>query len=165
MRSRPSHFKNFIAANPGGATRRNPKRKNAGALSSRDIAGPSAADIEASFQRYLKNMSQTGAYGDNVEIGAFASRYLVHVVIYEEAWGQVLHHRPEDGVGEATRKAYIIHHVSGVVHEQRYPVDKFNSHTSITLLSETPQDLTQAFPTFTSTKNSPQQLKLPWWQN
>ncbi|KAK3174376.1 hypothetical protein OEA41_001620 [Lepraria neglecta] len=110
MRSRPDYYKNFIVVHPGGGTRRNPKRKNAGALSAVDTAGPSAADIEASFQRYLNTMAQKGTYGDNMEIGAFASRFLIHVIIYEEEYRQEQHHLPAKGVGKATRKAYIVRH-------------------------------------------------------
>ena len=149
MRSRPDYYKNFIVVHPGGGTRRNPKRKNAGALSAVDTAGPSAADIEASFQRYLNTMAQRGTYGDNMEIGAFASRFLVHVIIYEEEYRQEQHHLPAKGVGKATRKAYIVRHVSTAVLGESDIANRVNSRTSITPLSETLQVLTQAYPTST----------------
>ena len=61
IRSDPDHFKKFITVFPGGGTRRNPKRKNPGSLSNRlDLAGPTATEIEASFQRQLKTMAQGG---------------------------------------------------------------------------------------------------------
>ena len=97
----------------GGGIRRNPKRKNPGSLSNRsDLAGPTPTEIEASFQRHLKTMAQGGAYGDNMEISAFASRFQVEVWIYEEGSTHSYSVKPGHGLPEATRTAYIVHHVS-----------------------------------------------------
>ena len=113
IRSKPDHFKQFITVFPGGGTRRNPKRKNPGSLSNPlDLAGPTASEIEASFQRHLKTMAQGGAYGDNMEISAFASRFLVEVWIYEEGSTHSYSVKPGHGLPEATRTAYIVHHVN-----------------------------------------------------
>ena len=113
IRSKPDHFKQFITVFPGGGIRRNPKRKNPGSLSNRsDLAGPTPTEIEASFQRHLKTMAQGGAYGDNMEISAFASRFQVEVWIYEEGSTHSYSVKPGHGLPEATRTAYIVHHVS-----------------------------------------------------
>ena len=45
MRDHAAYYKQFIDVNPGGGTRRNPKRKNAGAFNSpANIATPTEAD-------------------------------------------------------------------------------------------------------------------------
>ena len=84
MREHGSYYKQFVDALPGGATRRNPKRKNAGAYSSpANYIPPSQADIDNMFEKYLQNMANGGVYGDNMEIVAFASAYNWDVKIYQ----------------------------------------------------------------------------------
>lgn len=113
MRSEPDYFKQFITVFPGGGTRRNPKRKNPGSLNNRsDLARPTTTEIEASFQRHLKTMSQGGAYGDNMEISAFASRFQVEVLVFHEGSTHFISVKPRHGQPEATRTAYIILHVN-----------------------------------------------------
>ena len=80
-----------------------------------DLAGPTATEIEASFQRHLKTMAQGGAYGDNMEISAFASRFQVEVWVYHEGSTQFYTVKPLRGQPEATRTAYIVLHVNIVL--------------------------------------------------
>jgi hypothetical protein len=84
MRENGAYYKQFVDALPGGATRRNPKRKNAGAYSSpANYVPPSQADIDKMFEMHLQNMATGGVYGDNMEIVAFASAYGWDVKIYQ----------------------------------------------------------------------------------
>lgn len=57
-------------------------------------------------------MAQGGAYGDNMEISAFASRFQVEVWIYQEDSTHFFSVKPGHGLPEATRTAYIVHHVN-----------------------------------------------------
>lgn len=84
MRDHADHYKQFIEVCPGGGTRRNPKRKNAGAFSSPiNAAAPSTADIQRVFDTYLQRMAQGGTYGDNMEIAAFARVFEADVMIWQ----------------------------------------------------------------------------------
>ncbi|KAL8692112.1 MAG: hypothetical protein Q9218_002808, partial [Villophora microphyllina] len=83
MRANSDYYKNFIEVHPGGGSRRNPKRKNAGAFSSRVIPdAATAAETDAVFEGYLTRMAKGGTYGDNMAIGAFAKAYNVDITIY-----------------------------------------------------------------------------------
>ncbi|KAK4695917.1 OTU domain-containing protein 3, partial [Lecanoromycetidae sp. Uapishka_2] len=111
MTANSEHFKSFLAVHPGGGQRRNPKRKNAGAFSAQsNAAAPTADDVEATFQRYLKTMAQGGSYGDNMEIVAFASSFCVNVWIFGEQHGEFYTVAPPKDGGEVTRTVYIVHH-------------------------------------------------------
>lgn len=84
MRDHAAYYKQFIDVNPGGGTRRNPKRKNAGAFNSpANIPVPSEADIDKVFEGHLDVMARGGTYGDNMEITAFSSAFQVDVKIYQ----------------------------------------------------------------------------------
>lgn len=116
MRANAPHFKSFIVVHPGGGTRRSsriPKRKNAGALPNpEDTRGPTPREVEVTFQQYLSTMAKGGAYGDNLEIVAFANVYKVDVCIYSEEMRKFLYCKCDDEVGGASQTAYIVHHVS-----------------------------------------------------
>lgn len=116
MRANAEHFKSFIVVNPGGGTRRSeriPKRKNPGALGrSADTKGPTQHEVETTFQQYLKTMAQGGAYGDNLEIVAFANVYKVDVCIYSEQMSGFFYCKCQDDPEGMARTAYIVHHVS-----------------------------------------------------
>ena len=119
MRDHPDTFKAFVTANPGGGIRRNPKRKNAGALSDHfDPTPPSEADINTAFALSLDIMSRGGTYGDNAEIIAFSSRFKVDVRIWSESIGAFLNVDCEPVSGEQIQCLYIVHHVR--MHYQRY---------------------------------------------
>ena len=99
--------------NPGGGSRRNPKRKNAGGFStSVTLAEPSAGDVEAAFQNHLKTMAKGGAYGDNYEIAAFAMAHEVDVKIYSEEKGYFYIVPGGKSPGGASSTLYIVHHVN-----------------------------------------------------
>ncbi|KAL9046295.1 MAG: hypothetical protein Q9214_000834 [Letrouitia sp. 1 TL-2023] len=84
MTEHADYYKQFIDANPGGGIRRNPKRKNAGSFATQFTAeGPSASEVEATFQSHLKRMARGGTYGDNMEIVAFTRAFGVDVTIYQ----------------------------------------------------------------------------------
>ncbi|KAM0716967.1 hypothetical protein Q7P37_006819 [Cladosporium fusiforme] len=84
MRDHAAYYKQFIDVHPGGGTRRNPKRKNAGAFNSpANIATPTEADIDKVFEGHLDVMAKGGTYGDNMEITAFSSAFGVDVKIYQ----------------------------------------------------------------------------------
>ncbi|KAK5133705.1 hypothetical protein LTR08_007459 [Meristemomyces frigidus] len=84
MKEHAAYYKQFIDVLPGGGTRRNPKRKNAGAYSApANTAPPSQADIDRVFDSHLQSMARGGTYGDNMEITAFSSAFDVDVKIYQ----------------------------------------------------------------------------------
>lgn len=83
MREHANYYKMFVEVYPGGGTRRNPKRKNAGSSSWSALAGPSPADIDRVFQDHLNRMARGGVWGDNMEIHAFASAFDINVKIYQ----------------------------------------------------------------------------------
>ncbi|KAI4144462.1 MAG: hypothetical protein L6R39_004171 [Caloplaca ligustica] len=84
MRAESDYFKNFLEVHPGGGSRRNPKRKNAGSFSTKtDAGGASAAEVDAAFQGHLSRMAKGGTYGDNMELVAFAKTFNVDVTIYK----------------------------------------------------------------------------------
>lgn len=84
MREQSSYYKAYIDVHPGGGTRRNPKRKNAGAYSTPISATPpTPQEIERAFDNHLTRMAQGGTYGDNMEIVAFATAFNSDVRIYQ----------------------------------------------------------------------------------
>ncbi|KAL1588082.1 hypothetical protein WHR41_03370 [Cladosporium halotolerans] len=96
MRDHAAYYKQFIDVHPGGGTRRNPKRKNAGAFNSpAAIATPSEADIDKVFEGHLDVMAKGGTYGDNMEITAFSSAFGVDVKIYQRDFAYMV-----SGAGE-----------------------------------------------------------------
>jgi len=96
MRDHAAYYKQFIDVNPGGGTRRNPKRKNAGAFNSpANIATPTEADIDRVFEGHLDVMARGGTYGDNMEITAFSSAFGVDVKIYQRDFAYMV-----SGAGE-----------------------------------------------------------------
>ncbi|KAF8475575.1 hypothetical protein BDZ91DRAFT_709942 [Kalaharituber pfeilii] len=80
------YFKLFLDV-PGPTTRSNKQRsaKSAGA-----IAPPSEAAIDAAFAAHTKRMAQSGVYGDNIEICAFAREYNCDVKIYQREFAYVV---------------------------------------------------------------------------
>lgn len=84
MRDNGDYFKHFLEVHPGGGSRRNPKRKNAGSYATKPNTGPaSAAEIDAVFEGHLNRMAQGGTYGDNMELVAFSKALHVDVTIYQ----------------------------------------------------------------------------------
>lgn len=144
MRKKASHFKSFIVVHPGGGTRRSrriPKRKNPGTLV--DTKSPTPQEVDTTFENYLKTMSKGGAYGDNLEIVAFANVFQVDICIYSEEAGAFWYCNCDDA---ATKTAYLVHHVSVPLHCRHslaYVVDR---HGSTTPPFEIPLDLMMAFP-------------------
>lgn len=113
MREHPEDFKAFVIANPGGGIRRNPKRKNAGALTQPfDPAPPSEADISTAFALSLDIMAKGGTYGDNAEIIAFSSKFHVDIRIWSASIGRFLCIDCGAAPGEQIQTLYIVHHVS-----------------------------------------------------
>ncbi|KAL8653436.1 MAG: hypothetical protein Q9210_002093 [Variospora velana] len=84
MRDNGDYFKHFLEVHPGGGSRRNPKRKNAGSYATKTNTGPaSAAEIDAVFEGHLNRMAKGGTYGDNMELVAFSKALYVDVTIYQ----------------------------------------------------------------------------------
>ncbi|KAF2103285.1 cysteine proteinase, partial [Rhizodiscina lignyota] len=97
MREQSSHYKAYVDVHPGGGTRRNPKRKNAGAYSAPvAFSPPTEEEIDRAFENHLKTMAQGGTYGDNMEIVAFATAFNTDVRIYQRDFAYVV--EPIQGV-------------------------------------------------------------------
>lgn len=112
MRSNAAHFKQYIVVHPGGGTRRNPKRKNAGGYSTRsstDVA--TAEEIDRTFENHLREMARGGTYGDNMEIAAFSTAYNVDVMIYRPNLAYMVSTR-HDSDKSVAPVLHIAHHVS-----------------------------------------------------
>lgn len=111
MRANATHFKQFIDARPGGGTRRNPKRKNAGGCSSQALAAsPSGDEVDRAFEEHLKVMAKGGNYGDHMEISAFVAAYNVDVKIYQRSYEHTIRNGGEKGSARVVHIAY--HEVS-----------------------------------------------------
>ena len=84
MRDHKDNYTPFLDVLPGGATRRNPKRKNAASFSSCFHSEmPTPEDIDRAFEDRLRRMGQGGTYGDNFEIVAFTCAYSVDVMVFQ----------------------------------------------------------------------------------
>ncbi|KAK3691257.1 hypothetical protein LTR37_018746 [Vermiconidia calcicola] len=109
MREHAGYYKQFIDVHPGGGTRRNPKRKNAGAYSSpANYIPPTEADIDRVFESHLQNMARGGTYGDNMEITAFSCAYDVDVKIYQRDFAYMINGRGDDRQRPVAHIAYHI---------------------------------------------------------
>lgn len=111
MRANKDHYAQFLGVLPGGAQRRNPKRKAAGALSSVDLAAPTQAEIDRQFENYLSTMGRGGTYGGNLEINAFSAAYNTDVKIYQADFAYMLSANGDDNGSRPV--AHIAYHVSG----------------------------------------------------
>ena len=108
MRQNANDFKYFIPVIGGG--RRNPKRKNVGALSGPiSCANPTEDAVNQKFEAYLLDMARNGTYGDNLEIVAFAKAFSTNVRIYQ-AHDPLMIYAADDWT--ALPVAHIAHHVS-----------------------------------------------------
>ena len=114
MRQHPDDFKAFIVVNQGGGFRRNPKRKNAGALKDTfDLTPPTQAEIDKAYAMSLDNMAKGGTYGEHLESVAFAANFHVNVRIWATGCGAFVHiDCPNTLPGENIPTLYIAHHVS-----------------------------------------------------
>ncbi|KAL8771608.1 MAG: hypothetical protein Q9209_003051 [Squamulea sp. 1 TL-2023] len=84
MRANGDYYKSFVEVHAGGGTRRNPKRKNAGAFASKfNNQAASPAELDAAFEGHLSRMAKGGTYGDNMEVVAFSKAYNVDLIIYK----------------------------------------------------------------------------------
>jgi OTU domain-containing protein 3 len=112
MRDHAAYYKQFIDVNPGGGTRRNPKRKNAGAFNSpANIPTPSEADIDKVFEGHLDVMARGGTYGDNMEITAFSSAFGVDVKIYQRDFAYMVSGAGDYGDQTDRPVAHIAYHM------------------------------------------------------
>lgn len=112
MRDHAAYYKQFIDVHPGGGTRRNPKRKNAGAFNSpASIATPSEADIDKVFEGHLDVMAKGGTYGDNMEITAFSSAFGVDVKIYQRDFAYMVSGAGDYGDQADRPVAHIAYHM------------------------------------------------------
>jgi OTU domain-containing protein 3 len=111
MRENADYYKSFISVHPGGGTRRNPKRKNAGAYSTPiAFTPPTSEEISRVFEDHLKSMAKGGTYGDNIEIMAFASAFDKDVKIYQRDFAYMITARNDDVSARDT--LHIAYHVS-----------------------------------------------------
>lgn len=109
MREHASYYKQFIDVHPGGGTRRNPKRKNAGAFSTPvSYSSPTAEEIDRIFESHLESMAKGGTYGDNMEITAFSSAFEVDVKIYQRDFAYMVTGNGGEGSNRAV--AHIAYH-------------------------------------------------------
>ena len=110
MREQGPYYKQFIEVHPGGGTRRNPKRKNAGSFATPfNAVGPTAAEINRVFEDHLQTMARGGTYGDNMEISAFSTKFNVVVKIYMRDFAYLVSAVPE---GTGVQTVHIAYHVS-----------------------------------------------------
>ena len=109
MRANNDYYKMFLEVYPGGGTRRNPKRKNAGAAHLQP--GPSAEDIDRVFNEHVDRMAKGGTWGDNIEIQAFAAAFDVNVRIYQRELAYMI----TSPSGNSQITAHIAYHVSSRV--------------------------------------------------
>ena len=109
MRHHADHYKQFIEVCPGGGTRRNPKRKNAGAFSSPiNASAPSTSDVQRVFDTYLQRMAQGGTYGDNMEIAAFARVFEADVMIWQRDLNYIIPGPPDKSTKPLCHIAYHV---------------------------------------------------------
>ncbi|KAI4106781.1 MAG: hypothetical protein L6R37_001983 [Teloschistes peruensis] len=108
MRANSDYYKHFIEVHPGGGTRRNPKRKNTGAFSSKQIAPEAtAAEKDAVFEGHLARMARGGTYGDNMEITAFSKAYNAEVIIYRSEYAYCVR---DGGITGPYKSLHIAYH-------------------------------------------------------
>ncbi|CAG8972661.1 hypothetical protein HYALB_00009301 [Hymenoscyphus albidus] len=105
MRANPAEYMTRMTVHPGGGVRSNPKRStkrnSAGALTE-PAAEVTAEDTAKSWSNYLKNMSKSGVYGDNLEVLGFTQAYKKDVVIFT-SYSHILYFPyKEDGVRRDT---------------------------------------------------------------
>ncbi|KAF2083645.1 cysteine proteinase, partial [Saccharata proteae CBS 121410] len=93
MRDHPEEFKGFIPVNPGGGTRRNPKRKNTQPTT---VFTPTQEEIDRVWEQHLAYMAEGGTWGDNIELVAFARAYNVNIRIYVHDFAYNIFAGPED---------------------------------------------------------------------
>ncbi|KAL8831155.1 MAG: hypothetical protein Q9170_005415 [Blastenia crenularia] len=105
MRANGNYYKHFLEVHPGGGTRRNPKRKNAGSFSTK-AETVSARDVDAVFEGHLNRMAKGGTYGDNMEVVAFSKAYNVNVTIYKKDFAFVI----KDDEMQRDKTLYIAYH-------------------------------------------------------
>ncbi|KAL8918856.1 MAG: hypothetical protein Q9208_007113 [Pyrenodesmia sp. 3 TL-2023] len=109
MRDNGDEYKYFLVVHPGGGSRRNPKRKNAGTFSTKFNAEQqvSASDVNAVFEGHLARMAKGGSYGDNMELVAFAKAFRVDVTIYKSEWA---YHIKAEGDSSGLPNLHIAYH-------------------------------------------------------
>ncbi|KAI5808964.1 hypothetical protein DFH27DRAFT_541991 [Peziza echinospora] len=117
MRNNASYFKLFLdAASLSKSSNTRPKRAKAAAAAAA-AAPPSEAAIDQAFENHLKRMSQSGVYGDNLEICAFAREYDCDVKIYQREFAYVVSGGMDGGGGggggssrSSPKMAHIAYH-------------------------------------------------------
>ena len=114
MRENKDDNKPFIGLYPGGATRRNPKRKTAGSLRSSHFENTAitSRQVDNAFEKRMVEMAQGGTWGDNHEIVAFSKAYKVDITIWSEAINDWFRITAPDGAGKDKPTLYVVHHVS-----------------------------------------------------
>lgn len=107
MRTNSEHYKSFLAVNPGGGTRRNPKRKNVASTPLNNEA-PTQEEIDRAFENEMLQMSKSGTYGGNSEVNAFTRAYKINVLIFEGDYTYLI--SATGGAPNDYRTIYIAHH-------------------------------------------------------
>ena len=115
MRLNGDYYKQFIVVHPGGGTRRNPKRKNAGGFSTRfSHVAATPEEVNRTFESHLRQMARGGTYGDNMEIAAFSAAFNVDIKIYRRDYAYMVSAKTGGGIsdGSVNSVVHIAHHVS-----------------------------------------------------
>lgn len=107
MRKHASYFKPFVNVAP---VRRAPRRKVA-ATSKADLETHSQNEIDQAYEYRLQQMQNSGVFGDNLEIQAFAREFGVNVKIYQRKLCYVISADNESGNPDKDGKAvHIAYH-------------------------------------------------------
>lgn len=121
MRANKDDYTPFIGLLPGGATRRNPKRKTAGALGSQYSSNAITSEqIDAAFEKRMVEMAQGGTWGDNHEIVAFSKAYEVDINIWSEAISNWFCVTAPNDAGKDKPTLCVVHHVKVFPCPQKY---------------------------------------------
>lgn len=112
MRANKDDYTPFIGLFPGGATRRNPKRKTAGSLGNKYSSSTVTTEqVDAAFEQRMVEMAQGGTWGDNHEIVAFSKLYEVDINIWSEAISSWFRVTAPNSKGQNKPTLYVVHHV------------------------------------------------------
>jgi hypothetical protein len=108
MQEHASYFKPFISVTP---VRRAPRRRVA-ASSKADLETHSESEIDKAYEARLQRMKNSGTFGDNLEIQAFAREFGITVKIYQPSMciAVTKDNRSGNAHKDGEREIYIAYH-------------------------------------------------------